>query len=87
MGLPSYNGKPAPIHSGDFDAVGFSTVELTSSGFAALAGGQYGSSGQGASASKPIAGTIPSLGGLASPVVAFGLLAAAVYYLDRRIAR
>lgn len=76
-----YNAKPAPIHSGDFDAVGFSTALLTSSGYAALVGG----SGQTAAAAKP--GTPFAASGLGGQLVAVGLLGLALLYLDHRIAR
>ena len=76
-----YNSKPAPIHTGDFDAVGFSTAFLTSSGYAALVGG----SGQAGAAAKPAA-PIQS-GGLGSQVVAIGALGLVLLYLDHRIAR
>lgn len=76
-----YNAKPAPIHTGDFDAVGFSTALLTSSGYAALQGG----SGQAGAAAKPAAG-MPQAG-LGSQVVAVGLLGLALLYIDHRIAR
>jgi hypothetical protein len=81
--LPSapYNAKPAPIHSGDFDAVGFSTALLTSSGYALLAGG----SGQGAAAAKPAASF--TTGGFGSQLVAVALLGLGLLYLDKRIAR
>ena len=80
-----YNGKPAPIHSGDFDAVGYSTVFQTSSGLAALMSGQAGGSGQGGAAAKPAAGIRE--GGLASQAVAIVLLGLGLLYLDHRIAR
>lgn len=80
------NGKPAPIHAGDFDAVSYSTVYQTSSGLAALQDGQIGGSGQSASAMR---GTFPALtmGGLGSPIVALGALVLLLLYLDKRIAR
>jgi hypothetical protein len=76
-----YNAKPAPIHSGDFDAVGFSTALLTSSGYAAIVGG----SGQAGAAAKPAAGI--AQGGLGSQLVAIGALGLLLLYLDHRIAR
>lgn len=76
-----FNGKPAPIHTGDFDAVGYSTVFQTSSGLAALIGG----SGQAGAAAKPAAGI--TQGGLGSQLVAIGALGALLLYLDHRIAR
>ena len=33
-----YNAKPAPIHLGDWDARGFSTVFMTSAGYDSLVG-------------------------------------------------
>jgi hypothetical protein len=80
------NGKPAPIHAGDFDAVGYSTVFQTSSGLAALQDGQIGGSGQSAAAMR---GTFPAVtaGGLGSPIVALGALIVVLLYLDHRIAR
>ena len=80
------NGKPAPIHAGDFDAVGYSTVFQTSSGLAALQDGRVGGSGQSAAAMR---GTLPvfTAGGLQSPIVAVAALVAALLYLDHRIAR
>lgn len=74
-----YNGKPAPIHAGDIDAVDFSTVMLTSSGYAALTGGQA------AAAAKPSAG--PPATGLGSQLLAGAALVALLVYLDKRIAR
>jgi hypothetical protein len=81
--MPSapYNAKPAPIHSGDFDAVGFSSVFLTSSGYAALMGG----SGQTGAAAKPAAGVQGH--GIGSQLAAIGALGLALLYLDKRIAR
>jgi hypothetical protein len=79
------NGKPAPIHAGDFDAVSYSTVFQTSSGFAALQDGRVGGSGQSGAALRPPFPSI-AMGGLASPIVAFGALILALLYLDHRIA-
>jgi hypothetical protein len=76
-----YNAKPAPIHAGDFDAIDFSTVLLTSSGYAMLAGG----SGQTAAAAKPAAPF--SSGGLASQLAGLAVVGALLLYLDKRIAR
>lgn len=83
-GIPSalYNSKPAPIHQGDFDASGYSTVYQTSSGFAALADGY---SGQSAAASKSaVAFTV---GAGSSGIGGFVLLGMILLYLDHRIAR
>ena len=89
MAIPtaSLNGKPAPIHVGDFDAVGYSTVFQTSSGFAALQDGRLGGSGQ--SGAALVRGSFPAIasGGMASPMVAIVALVAALLYLDHRIAR
>ncbi len=80
------NGKPAPLHAGDFDAVSYSTVFQTSSGLAALQEGAVGASGQGAAKMR---GTFPALtvGGLGSPIVAILVLGALLVYLDHRISR
>jgi len=85
MPFPSapYNAKPAPVHTGDYDAVGFSTVLLTSSGYAALVGG---GSGQAGAAAKP-AGPAVGQTGLRNQVVGIGVAALALLYLDKRIAR
>lgn len=77
------NGKPAPLHAGDFDAVSYSTVFQTSSGFAALQDGLLGGSGQSGAALRPPFPQITK-GGLASPLVAVMVLFAAVLYLDKR---
>jgi hypothetical protein len=80
------NGKPAPLHAGDFDAVSYSTVFQTSSGFAALQDGHIGGSGQSGTALRA---SFPGIaqGGLASPLVAILILAGAVIYLDKRHAK
>ncbi len=80
------NAKPAPLHAGDFDAVSYSTVFQTSSGYAALQDGFVGGSGQGGAAVQG-AFTGLSAGGLASPLIALGALVLVLLYLDRRIAR
>jgi hypothetical protein len=82
MAFPSapYNAKPAPIHTGDFDAVGFSNVFLTSSGYASLVGG----SGQQGAAAKPQAPIYS--GGLGSQVAALVVIGAVFWYLEHRIA-
>lgn len=83
-GIPSalYNSKPAPIHAGDFDGAGYSTVFQTSSGFAALADGY---SGQSAAASKSAVAFIT--GNRSSGIASFALLGLLLLYLDHRIAR
>lgn len=84
LGIPSalYNSKPAPIHTGDFDASGYSTVYQTSSGFAALADG---GSGQSAAASKGAVSFVQ--GGPRSGLAAFAAIGLVLLYLDHRIAR
>jgi hypothetical protein len=85
MPFPSapYNAKPAPVHTGDYDAVGFSTVFLTSSGFAALQGG---ASGQQGAAAKP-AGPAVGQTGLRNQAIGIGVAVLALLYLDQRIAK
>jgi hypothetical protein len=82
--LPSaaYNAKPAPIHSGDFDAVGFSTAFMTSAGYGLLVDRGSGQSGAAAKPAAPFAS-----GGLASQAAGLAVLVAVLYYVDKRIAR
>ena len=87
MSFPStaFNGKPAPLHAGDFDAVGYSTVLQTSTGWGML---QDGASGQSGAAARRT-GPAPSAGslGLRSPLIALAAVAAVLVYLDKRIAK
>ncbi len=79
------NAKPAPLHAGDFDAVDYSTVLQTSSGWAML---QDGSSGQSGAAARSAAPAMAfTEGGLRSPVIALLIVGAVLLYLDHRIAR
>jgi hypothetical protein len=78
------NAKPAPLHAGDFDAVGYSTVLQTSTGWGMLQDGSSGQAGAAARRSNPMALTE---GGLRSPLVAIAVVVAALLYLDHRIAR
>jgi hypothetical protein len=76
----TYNARPAPIHRGDWDAAGPSTVELTSSGYAEL---RRQSAGQVAGQAKLAAPTTPATF-IATSGAGVLLLLGIALYLDRR---